>query len=453
MSDSALHNANSRHTDGPPEEAGLRRWNFAMFVMESSAFQTGIAWTDPSTVLPLFIGSLSGSPVLVGLVMVLQRLGWMLPQLPIAALVSHRPHRRPFLRWGVFFGRLPFLVFVVYLWTRGISNPSVVLTFMLLAYFAVSLGNGVVGVPWQDIIAKSIPARMRGRFFGTMQFTTGIAIFGVGFLVRWLLGPGGPAYPKNYFILFTLCAAFITWSTVGCWMIKEPIRPVRKEPVSLRDMLRGMGPLLRAHPALLWVGLVGLLGWGLAGSVPYYMLFAKRVLEVQPQIAGVYIWAATLGGAAFSLLWAYVNDSRGPRAVIRGTYIMVAAVPLLALSVPALVGALAGPLPALGRALPNLFAVVFLAAGAALPGMWMGPINYLLELAGDEDRPRYIAVFNTLSVPGALVPLLLGWLLGFTPFQWVFVLMSLGGVAALAVAWRMPEPGEAGAVSEGDEVC
>jgi MFS family permease len=417
------------------------RWNFAMIVMESSAFQTGIAWTDPATVLPLFIGLLSKSTVLVGLVTVLQRLGWILPQMPMAAIVGHRPRRRPYLRWGVFIGRLPFLAFVAYVWTHRLSNPGVVLTFMLLAYFSVALGNGVVAVPWQDIIAKSIPSGIRGRFFGAMQFLTGLAIFGVGFAVRWMLGPRGPGEPTSYFVLFTLAAVFITWSTVGCWLIKEPIRPVRERPHSLRELLTGIGPLVRSHPSLLWVGLVALLGWGLAGSTPFYMVFARSRLDVPAQIAGVYIWAATLGGATFSIIWAHFNDTRGPRSVIRGTCIALTVAPLLALLVPAVAGLLVGTFPGVKQALPYLFAVVFLATGATMPGMWMGTNNYLLELTSHEDRPRYIAVFNTLALPGAVLPVLVGALLEAVPFRLVFGLMALCGAAALMVAWRMPRPG------------
>ena len=428
-----------------PSETAIRRWNFAVIVMESSAFQTGIAWADPATVLPLFIRSLSNSTVLIGLVTVLQRVGWILPQMPLAAIVGHRPRRLPYLRWGVFIGRLPFLAFVVYVWRCGVSNPTGVLVFMMLAYFSVALGNGVVAVPWQDIIAKSIPAGIRGRFFGTMQFLTGVAIFGVGFVVRWALGPRGPGLPTGYFVLFTLGAVFMTWSTVGCWLVKEPIRPVREEPHSLRELLTGMGPLVRSHPALLSIAMVTLLGNGLAASAPFYTLFARNELRIQPQIAGVYLWAATLGTVVFSIIWGHLNDRWGPRAVVRGACVSVALAPALALAVPAAANALRPALPGVGEALPYLYAVVFLAVGATMPGMWMGTNNYLLELAGHEDRPRYIAVYNTLALPGVALPLLLGGLLSFTPFRIVFGLMAGCGAMALTVALRMPRPGVASA--------
>jgi len=59
------------------------RWNFAAIVSESASFQTGRAWSDPSAVLPLFIGALTPSTVVIGLIPVLQRLGFLLPQLHV----------------------------------------------------------------------------------------------------------------------------------------------------------------------------------------------------------------------------------------------------------------------------------------------------------------------------------------------------------------------------------
>jgi MFS family permease len=402
-----------------------------------------MAWTDPSTVLPLFIRSLGGSTVLVGLVTVLQRLGWMLPQLPMAAIVGHRPRRRPYLQWGVFIGRLPFLVFLAYLWSAGLGNPSLVLAFMLFAYFAVALGNGVVAVPWQDIIAKSIPSRIRGRFFGTMQCITGCAAFAVGFVVRWALGPRGPAYPHSYFLLFTLAAVFMGFSTIGCWLAREPIRPVRDQPHSLRELFFGLAPLARSDRSLRLLALVALLAGGVLNCTPFYIVFATRELGVQPQLAGVYIWGSTLGAAISSLIWAHFNDRYGPRTVLRGAAISATLAPTFALLLPALISLSLGHSPSGSQVLPYVFVLVFLASGAAMPGMWMGNNNYLLELAGHEDRPRYIAAFNTFALPGALLPLLIGWLLSFIPFRWVFALLIALGLTAISLSIRMPRPSRA----------
>ncbi len=430
------------HTSTAPTEDSTEhtRWNFAVIVTESTFFMAGLAWVDPSSVLPMFIGALTPSTVVIGLITVLQRLGWLLPPIFMAAVLGHRPHRLPWLRWPVLLGRLPLLAFVAYLWLHGLDNPRLVIWFLVIAYSAISLGNGILGISWQDIIAKSIPSRLRGRFLGSMQFATAGAAFGVGFVVRWILGPGGPAFPSNYTILFTAMAVFLTISIVGCWMVREPIRPVLDRPQSVRDILLGALPMLRERRAFRALVFTASLGFGISFSLPFYMVYARQVLRVPEDMAGVYIWAITIGGALSSILWGYLNDRRGPRSVLRGASVLVTVTPTLAICVPAAALALKGLLPGLADALPYLFALVFFAGGSTMGAMWMGSMNYLFELASHQDRPRYIALFSLFTLPGAVVPLLIGFLLNYLPFPVVFLLMAACGGAALLLSCRLPHP-------------
>lgn len=414
------------------------KWNFVVIGAESAAFQAGLVWADPVTVLPLFIGRLGGSTVVVALMTILQRLGWILPQLVMAAVVGHRPNRRPYLRWGVLLFRMPFLAFVGYLWWRGVASSGVVLTFMLLAYFSVALGNGFVALPWQDIIAKSIPAQIRGRFFGVMQFATATMTMGVGLVVRYLLGPKAPAFPTNYTILFSLTAVFFSLSTLGCWLVREPIRPVLERPESVRQILAGIGPFLRREQGFRYLTLVAMLGMGMALTTPFYIVYATQRLGVPPQTAGVYIWAATLGGAASSLVWAHLNDKRGPRAAIRAGTTCTFLTPTLALLLPALARGLEVLHGGRVEILPYLFGLVFLAAGSSMNGMWIGTNNYLFDLASHQERPRYIAILNTLAVPGAAIPVVVGVALKSVPYPLVFAGLAAVGAAVFGLARRMP---------------
>jgi len=433
-----MTDANGKASSRAGETDSHTRWNFAAIVAESTFFMSGLAWVDPVAVLPVFIGRLTPSTVIVGLVTVLQRLGWLLPPVFMAAVLGHRPRRLPWLRWPVLLGRLPFMAFVVYLWLSGVSRPDVMIPFMIVAFASVSLGNGLLGISWQDIIAKSIPSGLRGRFFGAMQFATAVAVFMVGFVVRWMLGPGGPGFPREYTILFSLTAVFLTFSIIGCWLVREPIRPVLDRPQSVREVLLGAIPLLRENRAFRSLVLVALLGFGMSYAAPFYMVYAKQELHVRDELAGVYIWAATAGSALASLWWGHLNDRRGPRAVVRGAAVLIAVTPLLALSFLPAIAAASSVLPALHCALPYLFSSVFFISGTMAGATWMGSTNYLFDLASHPERPRYIALLNLLTAPGALAPLLIGWLLNYLAFPLVFALMAAFGGAAALIALRMP---------------
>jgi Na+/melibiose symporter-like transporter len=312
---------------------------------------------------------------------------------------------------------------------------------MMIAYLSVALGNGVVTVPWQDIIAKSIPGSLRGRFFSSMQLATALGALGVGFGVRAMLGPSGPGFPMDYTILFTFVAIFLTLSTLGCAITREPIRRVLDRPQSLRQVMRSAGPMLREHADFRGLVLIALLGSAMSFTTPFYVLYATRKLGVPEQIAGVYIWASVLGGAAFSVVWGHLNDRRGSLTVIRAGCAFVIIAPILAITIPLFLRAGDAILPGSLLLLPYVFALVFVVGGSTNGAFWMGVTNYLFDLCDHPDRPRYIALLNYLSLPGALFPLLIGWLLNYLPYQLVFCFIAASGTAASLVSRRMsPSP-------------
>jgi MFS family permease len=432
--------ANSQARNQPPPEDGgaHTRWNFPMIVGEASAFMTGLAWVDPATVLPLFVTKLTGSTVIVGLMTMMQRLGYLLPQLPMAAILGHRPRRAPVLRWGVLLGRMPFIAFAIYLWASDIRAPSTVIPFMIFAYFSTHLGNGVVAVSWQDIIAKSIPSALRGRFFGAMTFVTAVSVMVVGFVVRRMLGPAGPGYPRDYQVLFTLVAVFFTLSTVGCWLVREPIRPVLAQRQSFVALLVGAIPTLRDHRALRYLAVSALIGFSLAFSTPFYMVHAKQELGVPDETAGIYIWAMTLGIAVSSIAWGILNDRRGPRDVVRGACMFASLAPVLALTLAALRSDAGSAQADPTGGLVYLYGIVFLSAGMAHGGIWMGVTNYLFEMATHEERPRYIGLMSLVGIPGAFSAFVVGWALTWTSFAVVFSCFAVAGAAAMLTSWLLP---------------
>ena len=70
----------------------------------------------------------------------------------------------------------------------------------------------------------------------------------------------------------------------------------------------------------------------------------------------------------------------------------------------------------------------------------MGTNNYLFELSGHEQRPRYIALLNTLAAPRTLFPLITGWLLTLLPYTVVFWLLAMLGVTVAIISWPLPLP-------------
>jgi MFS family permease len=413
------------------------RWNFTIIVLDASFFIAALAFVDPVAILPILVSDLGGSRTLVGLVSALQRAGWLIPQLLGASLVLHRTRKKPFLIYPCLLSRLPFLsLAIVFTLPWAASHHRALLILLVAVYSIFFFGDGLSGVPWYDIIGRSIPPALRGRFFGGMQFLGGLLAVGAGAVVRRVLADDSLRFPHGYGYLFIFLFAGMVLSTLCLALIKEPPGAAAQQAQSLGRVIRSIPSVLRRYPLLRRL-IPGQILCGLAGlAVPFYAIYAHSRLGLPAAVGGIFIWGATMGSVGASLVWAYLSDRFGSTAVIRGVACLVIATPLAALLIPLLLARLgAGQQTA-----AYSYAVVFLLNGATWGGMWIGFTNYVLEIAPDDLRPLFVGMQATLSSPTVVMPLLGGLMLRAIPFEALFALVSAAGLASVIYVYRLPEP-------------
>jgi len=412
------------------------RWNFAVIVLDASFFMAGWAFVDPTAVMPALVSTLTDSKVVIGLMGTIQRAGWLLPQLLGASFVLHRAHKKPFVFYPCLVSRLPFYALAAVMlspWAAG--HTDALLWMLLVGYALFCFGDGITGVPWHDIIARTIPATMRGRFFGAMQFTSGLLAIGAARVVAHVLADPGRSFPSNYGFLFCMLCVGLTLSTICLALIREPKSTAVGEAQSLLAIIRSIPRTLREYPRLKNVIIAQNL-CGLAGlAVQFYALYAYKQLGLPTATSGTFITAGVTGAVGCSFLWAYLSDRKGSTRVIRGVAILLFLVPAAAVAIPPLVRA-AG----LTSAMPYFYAVVFLLSGATGGGWWMGFTNYTMEISPEEKRPVFLGLQATLSFPTVIWPYVGGELLGVISYQMLFgIVMATSLVSAIYVR-RLPEP-------------
>jgi MFS family permease len=410
-------------------------------VADAAAFITGVAFVSPAIVLPLFMERLTGSTVLVGVVAAMQMAGWYVPQLATASLVEHRPRKKPFILKVCAVGRLPLLLLPVLLLTAPHHRGLILAVFLgtQLLFFA---SDGVTGVPWKDICAKTIAPRMRGRFFGAMQLIGGVLAVGAGAAVRQILGHPRLPYPRDYALLFAIEFALLMASLGLLALIREPLRPVREARRGLWELVRAAPALLRAKPQLARMVAVRWLADTGAIAVPFYAVYARVELGLPEATAGIFISAQMAGGIAAGAVWALLSDRWGSKRVIQGSAMCSLIVPLFAWLAPPLLAA-HGP-----GALTYGYAVTFFLLGAIINGVWIGYTNFVLESVGDKERASYVGLTNTLGAPAVLFPILGGWVIGVTSYHVVFAVAAAAAAAALAGTAWLREPRQGNAATE-----
>ena len=418
-----------------PAPPNYRR-NFIAFIGDYVFYGVASSFADPGTVAPTFIGMLTDSEPLIGLIGTVYAAGWLLPQLVGAAVMNDQPRKKPYLMAMATIGRPLMLLLALTMWAGLPRYPAPMLTVFFTAYGLFMLLDGVASVAWLDILARAVPLTRRGRLIGIAQLIGGIMGIGVGAAVEAILSNPALPFPRNYALLFTLSGLAHIPSVIALSLIREPLanRSPDKAHPTLREMIRQLAGVWRHDTdfrrlmAARWLtGLMDL-------AVTVYVLHAGQEFGV---LQGRLLAARMAGGILASLGFGWLSERKGPRVVICIGAVAAVAAPLLALLLH-----LTQPGSVVVASLA--YAVIYLLLGITLSSRMLGHLNYIMEMATHEQRPIYIGLANTLA--GLLVPAatLGGVLLEATSYPVLFVITAVctGGGLIASLGLRDPSSGE-----------
>ncbi|MFQ5343275.1 MAG: MFS transporter [Anaerolineae bacterium] len=406
-----------------PVEQQLRR-NFAVNVLDGGFFAFAVSFASSVTILPLFVSRLTSSPMAIGLITAIAQIGWFVPQLFTANYVQRYPRKKPWVMLATLGERIPYAILALLALQIGRLSPQTVLVLFFAIYSIAALSGGLTGTAWQDMIAKVIPARARGRFFGAQQALGG------------LLGSGGAvvaglilervAYPGNFAICFGLTVVAMAISYVFLSLTVEPSRPSRRAKASMLHFLKQLPQLLRADPnyaRFLVSRAAGMLGRMAAGFLTVY---AVEMLGASVADAGrlTAVWMATQ--MLLNPLLGWWGDRGGHKQVLELSTLFTVASMAIALWAPSV----------------GWFYAVFALSGATLAGAILSGLSIVMEFAPEDDRPTYIGLTNTFLGPFAgLGSLVAGAIVSVAGYQTLFwVSLALSALGFVLLRWTVQEP-------------
>lgn len=399
-----------------PPAPTARSWssNERLGILNGWAVFLGDGFLNVTVVVAGFAARLGAPNWVIGLLPGIAGGGWMLPQLLVAARVRGLPHKLPVYRSAAFV-RAATYVAMVLIAAFLTHTPALCLTLFVLAMLLNALASGVSGLPFLEVVSKTVSAERRPRFFATRNLYGGLLAFAAGLLVRWILA-SGLAFPLNYALIFALGTVAYTF---GYWIfgrVDEPADPLQ-EAQGFRAELRAIPETLRdAHFRAFLT--VRLLLAGASMSEPFYAANALRELHFPPATLGAFVMALTGAAPLSNLVWQRVAERKGSRRIIRYASVFYGLAPLWAVAVGKL---------GLGT---WAYLGVFILSSVAAQGFNLGHTNHLLNIAPEHARSRYIGTLNTLVGAALFTPVLGGLLAdaaGYTP---VFLLSFALSVAA-----------------------
>ncbi|MBI5093980.1 MAG: MFS transporter [Candidatus Hydrogenedentes bacterium] len=410
------------------------RFNFWMVVGNGAIVTFGSAFFAVETVLAWLVLQLTGSSACVGLLLSVNSIGWLWPQVFVGSYVEHRERKMPVYRVTAVIRASCLVIMALMLALWDGYNPWL-LYGLLIALFAVySSGGGICVVPFMDIVGKAIPRHQTPVLFAYRQLFGGIlGCVAGGMVVVALSDQGGTYHLSEYAALIAVGAVFNIMAYTMFCVVKEPIEPVSRERVSVREFLSRGPVLFRADQDYRRFYFFRCC-WALTTmSQVLYLPYAKEVFNAPSRMTGWFTAAITLVGGLSAAVWGRVSKNYSEVVLMRWIAVVMLLSPLTALGMT-LLERLSGGTAFMAAHYVWVYVLMYGTASAATNGYSIAGSVYMLALAPPDRRPTYIAFMNTIGVPLMLAPVAAGSIVHYLTYPVMFGISVLAGLGALACA-------------------
>jgi len=392
------------------------RHNVTVNLMDGGFFGFGLGFASFITIIPLFVSQMTDSAILIGLIPAIHNVGWQLPQLLTAGWVSRMKRYKPSVLWMTIHERIPFFGLALIAWfLLGKNNPlALTMTFLMLVW--QGLGGGFAGNPWQSMIAKIIPTKYQGTFFGgqaaLMNGMASVSAILAGIILTRLDSP------QDFAWLFLLAGISLTISFSIIAMTREPedtekIIPEKKEP-----FWRGTRTIWRRDGNFRSFMFSRILMPFATMGYAFYIVYCIQALDMDEFTAGVLTSVLLITQIIANPLMGWLGDRLGhPNMLNVGILASV------------LSGLLAWWAPSQGW-----FYLVMVLTGISFVVVWTTSMTMSVQFGAEAHRPIYIGMSNSLLAPATLLaPIFGGWLADTYSYQVTFITSAGFGLVTLVI--------------------
>lgn len=376
-------------TDAVQREHETR--NFLALIGHQVMLRVGWIFKTESIVMPAFLSYIGGGSVLLGMLPVLNRLGFSIPPLLFARRLKITPRKKRAVALTTLGMAVPFAVLSA-LWFSGIWQTASgevagwVPWLFLTIYGLFFCLTGMNQLGSHSLQGKLIRPDLRGRLFmASVLVGSPVAI-----LAAWTLLPAWLALPDGGFgWLFGFTALAFVVSAAAVTATWEAPDDFREETTNPLEKLHNAWQVVRSSTDSRGLSLLAALASANLMLFPHYQALGRDEFGLGLESLGLWVCVQNVATALYSLVAGPLADRFGNRAALRLTVFGLCLAPLLAITLTMLP-------TELGR---SLFWLVFIPIGFT-PVTIRVLINYALEIAPRDEHPKFVsAIGMCLAIP------------------------------------------------------
>jgi MFS family permease len=347
--------------------------------------------------------------------------GWFLPPLFAAAHTERLGQKLPFVLKWTGWERLPFLFITLIAFWLAEPAPALSMWLLLGMLLGMTAVGGMLMPAWSDLVARALPTRVRGRFFGLASLAGTLGGLAGTSITSWALATLSSSTAYSVVFLAATIAVGLSW--IALMFVREPPAESAPAHADFWTHLRGVPGLLRRDRNFAWYLVARVLTLGAVIGSGFFTVYALRVLHAPPSDVGRFTAFLLAGQMAGQLVLGWIGDRAGHRTVLVIATGAAAVMNLVALSARTL----------------DVFVIVFALNGLFTAAIQVSALNVLLEFAPTAaQNPTYVGIERTSLAPfGFALPLLGGLLIDAIGYGVVFALGAAFSAAAVAMLWGL----------------
>ncbi len=396
-----------------------KKSKFSSVVAAGVTFQAGSTAVDSATIMSALVFQLTGNSIIVGAVTAILRFGWLFPQLIIGYLAQRSGSSMHYYIFGAFGRATAMAVLALVLYSGADWKPGNLAIIVMMLWTAYAFISGIVAVPYNDIVARSIPSELRSRMLAARFFGGGLLALAIVAIADNLVGT--LPFPLSYSAIIAMASVLMFLSSFVFTAMGEPpaVKTKNEKPTFFQYLKDGISVFKTERNFRLFV-FAQWCGGAVLMAMPFFVVQASAS-GFDLQRVALLLGAQTTGALASNFLWGWWGDRLGKVSLLRAIAI-ARIVPLSAVLLIATTG-IFGP----GQMF-YLYLAIFFILGALANGLTIAVIGFLMEISPDDQRPAYSGYFNAITAPAFLLPLFAGILASIFGLSLVFIFSLIAAI-------------------------